>query len=167
MTREWRVGDAVRYAGGISVVVDTGCHGLAPHWHHTGGAGGWDRLEDRASFGGKSRLVVIDPESEEELRRIGDLLVEQDRGYDSDSWRDLRAALRCLINPQPPEPTGLGAVVECDPGPVYDRAWAVRAWSGDTFGGRPWNFYDSSGNGGGRHYCDLPVVKVLSEGVRL
>lgn len=66
--------------------------------------------------------------------------------------------------PKPPEPLGVGAVVECDPGPVYDRAWAVRVWEGDAFSGRPWYWHDSSGNGGPRYYADLPVLRVTSEG---
>lgn len=66
---------------------------------------------------------------------------------------------------KPAEPTGLGAVVECDPGPVYERAWAVRVFTDGYFSGPAWDWHDSSGNGGMRHYHQLPVLRVLSEGV--
>ena len=82
------------------------------------------------------------------------------------SFAEFQSALREFTNPKPPkpdEPMGLGAVVECDPG-IYDEAWAVRVWLNDAFGGRAWDYYDSSGNGGRRHYDELNVTKVLSEG---
>jgi hypothetical protein len=113
-------------------------------------------------------LVVIDPEDREQVERLEWLYVNS-AGDRPDSIADrMQAALREFTEPKPPkpeEPTGLGAVVECDPGPVYDRAWAVRVWAGDDFGGKAWDYYDSSGNGGRCHYADLAVVRVLSEGV--
>jgi hypothetical protein len=46
-------------------------------------------------------LVVIDPEDEAELRRVAALLVALDRGYDDDSWLDLRDAFREYTSPTP------------------------------------------------------------------
>jgi hypothetical protein len=107
-------------------------------------------------------LAVIDPEDEDTLRRIGDLLVAEDRGYDDESWQDLQAALREFAAPTPPkpdEPQGLGAVVEDAEGARYSRVdgddefpWAkspVDAWQIECFA---WH--------------EFAAVRILSPGVQ-
>jgi hypothetical protein len=113
-------------------------------------------------------LLVIDPADREQVERLTRLFMQGESGNylgnDDDMQRALRAMLAPPKPPKPEEPLGLGAVVKCDPG-IYERAWAVRVWACDDFGGKAWDWYDSSGNGGRCHYADIPAVEVLSQGV--
>lgn len=62
--------------------------------------------------------------------------------------------------PKPPEPTGLGAVVEDADGNTYTRA---------DKGTLPWFTTHKGGNGGRcdwTRWDDIPAVRVLSEGVQ-
>ncbi len=109
-------------------------------------------------------LVVIDPEDREHVERLVRALDSQRTLSD---WSSLlgpavettQDALRSLITPpRPPEPQGLGAVVETADGERYVRdktTTTVAHWK-----------RASGGEGGSRHrYDTLPVVRVLSEGV--
>lgn len=98
-------------------------------------------------------LVVLDPESDADVCRVAEAL-------DGDvDWLDLRAALRSLVSPpRPPEPTGLGAVVEDAEGKRFTRVSrdALAPWFTDEArdSKRPY-----------RYFSDLNAVHVLSEGV--
>jgi len=107
-------------------------------------------------------LVVIDPEDREMADRLADLFVDglpsvepSTRGRQIDA---MQAALRSLIAPpKPPEPTGMGAVVEDDEGVRY-------VGLGDHYGGGQLRWK------GGRgmtftSYADINAVRILSEGV--
>lgn len=73
------------------------------------------------------RAVTIDLDDEGQLRAIGAALVAQDRGYDDDSWMDLRAALSspasaevpCVCGAEMTRPypndTGYHSTTECIP----------------------------------------------------
>lgn len=92
-------------------------------------------------------LVVIDPDDREELAAIGKPL----------GWPDVdrfQAVLRSLVTPpKPPEPQGLGAVVE-----DADGHWWSRLGGTTEF---PWHH----GTLGRERYAELTAVKVLSTGV--
>lgn len=90
-------------------------------------------------------LVVLDPESKDDWRRVHEAL---------EAHLKMRDALYALADPKPAEPTGLGAVVLDSAG----RHW-VRANSWNL----PW-VYQAGANGAGRKWSDLDVVEVLSEG---
>lgn len=92
-----------------------------PTRYYRGGAGFVFRAEHVTDVKHFTPVVVIDFEDEHTLRQIGDLLVGTDRGYDEDSWLDLRDALRKFANPKPAEPTGLGALVRDDEGDLWQR----------------------------------------------
>lgn len=109
------------------------------------------------------RLVVIDPESDSDIKRLCDAYRSVDHGVGT---MHMQKALREFANPTPPkpdEPMGFGAVVSCDPGPVYEWALAVRTSTGHT--ARPWEWRDSSGNGGPASWSELKALEVLSDGV--
>lgn len=91
-------------------------------------------------------LVVIDPEDREQVEQLAAIYANHGvaLGYprndeiDADRADSLQAALRILIAPPlPPEPTGLGAVVEDARGDKWVRNWgywacgmASRDWAG-------------------------------------
>jgi hypothetical protein len=99
-------------------------------------------------------LVVIDPESEDDVRR----LCEAYRSVDhSIGTMPMQAALREFANPtppKPPEPTGLGAVVEDAEG----VRWVRYEPTGST---APW-----VGNCVSVEWDDVPAVRILSDGVQ-
>ena len=157
---DFKPGDvAANPYGGLSHVVESGCHmrGL-PHWHN--GERGWHTIDTD----GFRRLVVIDPESAEDMGRLSGIWhatrsadLEDDMSLSADGWR-LRLVLREFATPTPPrpdEPTGLGAVVEDGEG----QRWVRRA---DGWTDKPWARSDRAGLA---HYTDIAAVRVLSEGV--
>lgn len=105
------------------------------------------------------KFLLIDPEDREQVA----LILSQ---YHSWKWNaeiaeasitDMQAALRLLLTPaeppkpvKPPEPMGLGAVVEDDLGEKWVRL-SHGLWSAPLM-------FD-------RRYVDLTAVRVLSEGV--
>jgi hypothetical protein len=97
-------------------------------------------------------LVVIDPEDREQVERLTAAMVNEygvDVHYD-----ETQAALRSLIAPpRPPEPKGLGAVVEDADGRRWSRANDAGEW------------YSADGEEVGPHYSHVAAVRVLSEGV--
>lgn len=101
------------------------------------------------------RLVVIDPESIEDVARLNMLIaaIEMSPGTTA-----LAAALREFAKPKPPkpdEPKGLGAVVETELGDKWVRSHVL-------IEGRPWTRPDLSGTYAWDYFH---AVRVLSEGV--
>ena len=111
------------------------------------------------------RLVVIDPDNEDDMDRLGDIL-------DNHEWEPkprlgaflfgLADALREFANPKPPkpeEPTGLGAVVEDAGGTL----WVRSTWpeNDDDHLGKPWAQGPVRSN-----WQIVDAVRVLSEGVQ-
>ena len=159
MSKDWRPGDVAmvqcsdgkwRQAGYLP-------SGLAePQWVFADNARRWVWESDVRP------LAVIDPEDREAVKR---LLATyhgwkwDDRIIDSKgaSVADMQAALREFANPKPPrpsEPTGLGAVVEDGEGKRWTRANSEGEW------------YSEDGNDVAITYAEVPVVRVLSEGVQ-
>lgn len=163
MKRDWRPGDvAVATAMGREfMVVRTADYWTAP--------GGWpsDISPDQCHY---RRIVVIDPDDGPVLDRLAARIRLEGGGtpYSNltakSAARDvaaLQAALRSLLEPpKPPEPTGLGAVVEDAKGDRWVRYKAA--------GVKPWRI-NLPGVGATEDYChyyaDIDVVRVLSEGV--
>lgn len=131
------------------------CHQDGPHWHHQDG--GWDMRDGNPSY---RPLVVLDPEDRAAARRLVGLLVTETRlamPGTSSEWDDgVQAALREFANPKPPEPQGLGAVVEDAEGQRYVRHPA------EGTGCKPW----CNSIGVGRSWAQVDAVRVLSEGVQ-
>lgn len=104
-------------------------------------------------------VVVIDPEDREQVERL--IMAMQQRGWtglDDDAPSDMQAALRSLIAPpKPPEPQGLGAVVEDAEGEkwVWMSAGAQGAYWMRVGPPETW-----------RNWSQIPAVRVLSEGVQ-
>lgn len=108
-----------------------------------------------AAWGPNGRLVVIDPEDREQVERVTAAFANE---YGGDLHVDeTQAALRSLIAPpRPPEPMGLGAVVEDKDGNRWIRKGKTKHgedWThqiGDAFTANPWS--------------RIAAVRVLSEG---
>lgn len=110
-------------------------------------------------------LVVIDPESREDVERLRDLMdtayAEQSEGsldsrHTGARGNAMQAALREFADPKPPkpdEPTGLGAVVEDAVG-----NWWVRHYDG-------WRHCDGN-SARALAWREIDAVRVLSEGVQ-
>ena len=100
-------------------------------------------------------LVVLDPESDEDCRRLADALNDMD-GAPAWLTQGAAALLRALADPKPAEPTGLGAVVRDGRGDKWvlidvtgPDVEPVRQWR-TWWGNRPWH--------------EIDVAEVLSEG---
>jgi hypothetical protein len=113
--REWKPGDFIVIASHSGHVGETG---VVAEAH-----GSYVNAVIPAMGGGQSMsfsantvrpLVAIDPESPEQVERLGNAIraaIEKQGGHLYDA--DLAAALRSLVaEPEPEEPTGLGAVVD-------------------------------------------------------
>ena len=98
-------------------------------------------------------VVVIDPEDREQ---IGHLIQAVKREfYATQSTDAMQAALRSLIAPpKPPEPQGLGAVVEDDKGVPWVRCENANLLP---------HWY---GRNRARDYSAINAVRILSEGVQ-
>jgi len=147
MTREWEPGDVATYATELAFFTDDDVW----VWARTGCA-----CLDQGGIHANARpLVVIDPEDREQVERVWQAW--RDHAPDHRLAQDnLQAALRSLIAPpKPPEPTGLGAVVEDEGG--------VR-WVRNPYAGAPeWDPTEQPI--GPRRYADITAVRVLNEGV--
>ena len=119
------------------------------------------------------RLVVIDPDNEDDTDRLGDILENHEwqpkpRFGAFHSGLDLAAALREFADPKPPkpeEPTGLGAVVEDAAGTVWVRVAADDDPGNDTLracASPPWRHRGLTA----KWWAHLDAVRVLSEGVQ-
>lgn len=105
-------------------------------------------------------LVVLDPESDEDCRRLADFLAWDD--VTGSVATQVRAALRALADPKPAEPTGLGAVVRDRKGATYVRvAVHFDGWAA----GEMWRRVGGEVNADKRRaWSDIDVAEVLSEG---
>lgn len=103
-------------------------------------------------------LVVIDPDSNNDVCRLIRLLFDHGYTYNPDAEdTDLAAALREFANPTPPkpeEPTARWARVLDGRG----RVWCRTEWDGGL--NKPWQH-----EGTHVHWQILDAVRVLSEGV--
>lgn len=115
MSREWKVGDVA--------LVEAGCWAnrkialrLAEGWAHFNGVS----LDDTGIVTALRPLVVIDPEDREQVRALADLAFPEVQG----NTNRLQEALRSLVaEPEPEEPTGLGAVVRDGNGSDWVRIY--------------------------------------------
>jgi hypothetical protein len=160
VSREWKPGDvamAQSTAGASFLVVRTDtlrdAYWSAPKGWPSGV--GSDDCDYRP-------LVVIDPEDRQQVDRLCDALSRLEilsEGWDDGPRRRRCAdALREFANPTPPkptEPTGLGAVVEDADGMKWILVYDHTMWQ-QHHDRATW-----------RHYSELAVVRVLSEGVTL
>lgn len=110
-------------------------------------------------------LVTVDPEDPEEIGRL--LTSLQGMSFASHAcgaFTCLQAALRSLVEPpKPPEPTGLGAVVEDAEG----CEWLLRIRQATATTKRPWIYYDAETfTSTAASYADITAVRVLSEGIQ-
>lgn len=106
-------------------------------------------------------LVVLDPEDREQVERFC-VALDRHSGFEN-RWHEVRSALIELTRPpKPPEPTGLGAVVEDAEGVRWVRA-------GDSHGGvlvDNWRRVTTQGDDGWwQAWPRITAVRVLSEGV--
>ncbi len=157
MKREWKPGDvamvtSVNYEITIGLAVGDG---EASGWRCEDG-----RLWGRAYVKDVRLLVVIDPEDREQVGRVLAHYWHSDDPYSESNYpqylTDLQAALRSLVEPpRPPEPTGLGAVVEDERG----ERWVRRDESC-----RP-VWVNATGASFPVAYTSIKAVRILSEGV--
>lgn len=155
MSTEWKPGDVALRGGSPAIKTGlTGGLGQKPVWAT---ARGMMYEEEFVSGADVRRLVVIDPENEDDVTRLADALVDHhDRTYGVHSdWLSIQAALREFANPTPPieEPTGLGAVVEAINNNHFVRVGSAGWVHVDDCAGEPCD------------WRDIAVVRVVSEGV--
>lgn len=104
-------------------------------------------------------LVVIDPEDRDQVERLASAFVDEqsERGHRGVWWTDLQVALRSLLEqPNPDEPTGLGAIVEDVTGEKWIRGTARIA---------DFDWINADDFTRSRAYRNIAAVRVLSEGV--
>ena len=121
---------------------------LGDSWAVTGGRA------QSSNYATRRPLVVIDPDSDDDLSRLWRLLPDNLVSADQ-----LQAALREFANPTPPkpdEPTGDGAVVEDASGYRWVRI------AGNAVGSPPWRHRGHTA----RWWEHVTAVRVLSEGVQ-
>lgn len=156
MAREWKPGEvaSIEEARGVRrpALVVVGCghpnHEKAAHFHYSNGR--W--AQGSGSVLNPRPLAVIDPEDDEQVARLENIL----EAMGCRIGASVPAALREFADPTPPkpdEPTGLGAVVEDTDGDRYVRH------HGDC---KPWLPAESFAVS----WQDVPAVRVLSEGVQ-
>ena len=156
MTREWKPGDLITDdTDGVFFIVEVSANTRAA-WTEGASAvdadgNGW-RVD---SIEGARPLVVIDPEDREQVERLARTYCDaayQGRFVLADI-EVMQAALCSLVEPpKPPEPTGLGAVVE-----DADGSWWVRVNSV--------HFVSNAHPNNSQTYAEIAAVRVLSEGV--
>lgn len=174
--REWQAGDVAMVTdpvGGERVMVHIGHDPANRCWHGPEANG-----DLRCLLAGQEQsarpLAVIDPEDREQVERFTNVL---DREFERRGWANqstpdpdvvdaVQAALREFANstpPKPPEPQGLGAVVEDADGRRWVRVEPfdsrnsidVRAWRSRAPQAEPREF----------SWPNITVIRVLSEGV--
>jgi hypothetical protein len=159
MTHNWKPGDVMDIDGFIGV------YGGDDRFHRPG----WPSCHVTSIIGRRARpLLVIDPESYTDRMRLiwglraADLL---DPSWDEGVMHQkLQAVLRFLLEPEPEEPTGLGAVVRAGD----DSAW-VRIYQHEDC--NDWRRTDDPAGSleheARSYWSDLPrPITVLSEGWR-
>lgn len=157
MSREWAPGDVALVRRGSSdwhrAMWADRPNLEAPGWHCIHGP--CDNVTDVRP------LVVLDAEDREQVEDVFRLMLRTLPKI-APTHRDyadaLQAALRSLIEPpKPPEPMGLGAVVEDGAGRQWvrtERDAGERVWE------KPWLY-----NGLRKHWQIVDAVRILSEGV--
>jgi hypothetical protein len=144
MTRNWKPGDVAMVRGDVCIRRSDGA------WEH-----GREDVFAHPAASDARPLVVIDPESDEDVDRLRDALWP---GGTFDVWQD---RIRELANPtlRIEEPAGLGAVVEDAAGGRYVRVTPENL----SFPGEVWE----TRYGGERWltWSDVKAVRVLSEGI--
>lgn len=156
MTREWKPGDLISVPfsrGRIRAFVQPGCGAHTEHGEY------WTSRSVEA-FDMVRPLVVIDPESREDVERLARGYVKTwlgpREGVSPETVGQMQAALREYANPTPPrleEPTGLGAVVEDAEGGRWIRRDVHAA---------PWA--NAAGNAFPVTWASIDAVHVLSAG---
>lgn len=133
------------------------------------GRGEWNAVDStglRCHIFGQEKtarpLVVIDPEDKsfaEKIREYLDAEADWHGMHEDDTVETLQDALRSLVAPpKPPEPTGLGAVVEDAEGCKWVRVFEAGAEAGRDV---RW------ASGASREpWSTVAAVRVLSEGVQ-
>lgn len=152
--RKWQPGDVA--------LIEIGCQANR-HVAYFTGRWGWSYGEhwvehDPAIVTVIRPLVVIDPESREQMDDLSDALVRVGVGKVMPGWDLVRAALREFANPtppKPPEPTGRWSRVLDDKG----REWCRTEW--DDGLNKPWQHEAIHA-----HWQTVDAVRVLSEGVQ-
>lgn len=153
MSRDWKPGDVALVGNAPAMYVDNSgdeyfISPIGTHWR---------------SCSPERQLVVLDPEDREQMVALAeawDNVRDVELGKEPMPLRAYRmqAALRSLITPpRPPEPLGLGAVVEDEEGDFWVYAGTRALKDGET---REWVH-----GGRARWYADITAVRVLSEGV--
>lgn len=163
--REWQPGDVALVECSDGEWRQATCE---PHPNYTGMLV-WrfpDRVYRHVNDSAARPLVVIDPESPDDLDRLCKVLVEKmyaagDAASAANGVHPstMAAALRKFATPKPEEPTGLGAVVEARCRCRGDAIRFVR--NDDVYPNDPWEAICGS-----HVYADLNAVRVLSEGVQ-
>ena len=102
-------------------------------------------------------LVVLDPGSDDDRRRIANAMRKANRSYVV-TREDLAAEILAGLAeaPKPAEPTGLGAVVKLRSGHI-----AIRSCN---CGGPDWRVNQAQSSEEPRHWSTLDGAEVLSEG---
>jgi hypothetical protein len=163
MSRDWKTGDvALVEAGRCWADRRVGLR-LVEGWSTVNGV----NVDGDGVVNPIRLLVVIDPESPEDVARLADAFCNARWSHlpgsdecDPLTRSSMQAALRELANPKPDEPTGLGAVVEDAAGDTWVR-WTL----GEPPKYAPWRHSDATGQAAHRKYDQIDVVRVLHEGV--
>lgn len=100
-------------------------------------------------------LVVLDPESDEDCQMLMDAALAEPFAKVPEGVGRIRKILRALADPKPAEPTGLGAVVRSRDGKLWLRMPPLGSHE-------PWCCWN--GGRADRHWNDIDVAEVLSEG---
>jgi hypothetical protein len=165
MTHNWKTGDVALRTGrdgsttislvtrqGVGIDAQSNSHQI---WRHANGR--WNELGEDEKYGTYRPLLVIDPEDREQIERLTMAIFAEVGGDLPDGYtaNEVQAAIRSLLEPEPEEPTGLGAVVRAGD----DSAW-VRIPQHNY---NNWRRADAAGMGG--YWRNIPrPITVLSEG---
>lgn len=133
----------------------------------------WNRIKRarRLQVVDPASVVVLDPDNPDDVKRLWQASINCEQG----NW-PYAEALRSLLlpSPTPPEPNGLGAVVECINGNFYElhrgKWWHTRiSWSSRASSARrSWPAFTASSPAHRKppsNLVGLSVVRVLSHGV--
>lgn len=159
MTHNWKPGDvAFVILDGRSYAAVRGNGVWRDKWFIGGPERGSRHGWSDAQIDTVRPLLVIDPEDREQVERLTVALFAEVGAADlPDGYtaNEVQAALRSLLEPEPDEPTRLGAVAQSDDGSTWVRA--------HLYGSKPWvrsAFVNESCG-----WADLPRrITVLSEG---
>lgn len=160
MSRQWKPGDVARVTDPVEgeltmIYISKGMN----CWHGARADGSLLCLDATQAVSATS-LVVIDPKDREQVERLG--VAIYDAGFTAASR--LQAALRSLIaDPKPPEPTGLGAVVEDAEGGMWIRHKPDSGRLRPTHAWYPAGYVHGSIR---TPYSDIDAVRIVAPGVQ-